>query len=58
MEIVRDAFQTCGAEGIDAALSFFSPDFVWYPTDRWLEERRPVSDSGSWSRAWAVVVGG
>jgi ketosteroid isomerase-like protein len=37
VEIVRDAFQTFGAEGIDAALSFFSPDFVWYPTDRWLE---------------------
>jgi ketosteroid isomerase-like protein len=37
VELVRDAFQTFGAEGIDAALSFFSPDFVWYPTDRWLE---------------------
>jgi ketosteroid isomerase-like protein len=37
VEIVRDAFQTFGAEGIDAALSFFSPDFVWYPTDRWFE---------------------
>jgi ketosteroid isomerase-like protein len=37
VEIVRDAFQTFGTEGIDAALSFFSPDFVWYPTDRWLE---------------------
>jgi ketosteroid isomerase-like protein len=35
-EIVRSAFQTFSAEGIDAALSFFSPDFVWYPTDRWL----------------------
>jgi ketosteroid isomerase-like protein len=34
---VRDAFQTFGAEGIDAALSFFSPDVVWHPTDRWLE---------------------
>ena len=37
VEIVRDAFQTFGTEGITAALSFFSPDFVWYPTDRWLE---------------------
>ena len=37
VEIVRDAFQTFGAEGIDAALSYFSPDLVWYPTDRWLE---------------------
>jgi ketosteroid isomerase-like protein len=37
VEVVRDAFQTFGAEGIDAALSFFSPDLVWYPTDRWLE---------------------
>jgi ketosteroid isomerase-like protein len=37
VEIVRDAFQTFGAEGIDAALSYFSADFVWYPTDKWLE---------------------
>jgi ketosteroid isomerase-like protein len=37
VEIVRNAFQTFGAEGIDAALPFFSPDFVWYPTDRWLD---------------------
>ena len=37
VEVVRDAFQTFSTEGIDAALSFFSPDLVWYPTDRWLE---------------------
>jgi ketosteroid isomerase-like protein len=37
VETVRKAFETFGAEGIDAALSFFAPDFVWYPTDRWLE---------------------
>jgi len=37
VEIVRNAFQTFGAEGIGAALSFFSPDVVWYPTDRWLD---------------------
>ena len=37
VEVVRAAFQTFGAEGIDAALSYFSPDLVWYPTDRWLE---------------------
>jgi ketosteroid isomerase-like protein len=37
VELVRNAFQTFGAEGIDAALSFFAPDFVWYPTDRWLD---------------------
>jgi ketosteroid isomerase-like protein len=37
VEIVRNAFHTFGAEGIDAALSFFSPDLVWYPTDRWLD---------------------
>src|SRR4051812_10213645 len=37
VELVRDAFQTFSAEGINAALSFFSPDLVWYPTDRWLE---------------------
>jgi ketosteroid isomerase-like protein len=38
VEIVRDAFQTFSAEGIDAALSFFSPDVVWYPIDRWLDD--------------------
>jgi ketosteroid isomerase-like protein len=37
VEIVRDAFQTFGAEGIEPTLSFFSPDVVWHPTDRWLE---------------------
>jgi ketosteroid isomerase-like protein len=37
VELVRNAFQTFSAEGIDAALSFFSPDVVWYPTDRWLD---------------------
>jgi len=37
VEIVRNAFQIFGAEGIDAALPFFSPDLVWYPTDRWLD---------------------
>ena len=38
MEIVRNAFQTFSAKGIDAALSCFSPDVVWYPTDRWLDD--------------------
>jgi ketosteroid isomerase-like protein len=38
VEIVRNAFQTFGAEGIDAALSCFSPDVVWYPIDRWLDD--------------------
>jgi ketosteroid isomerase-like protein len=37
VEIVRNAFQTFSAEGIDAAVSFVSPDVVWYPTDRWLD---------------------
>jgi ketosteroid isomerase-like protein len=37
VEIVRNAFHSFGAEGIDAALSFCSPDVVWYPTDRWLD---------------------
>ena len=37
VEIVRDAFQTFSAEGIEAALAFYAPDCVWYPTDRWLE---------------------
>ena len=38
VEIVRDAFETFSAEGIDAALSFFSPDVVWYPSERWLDD--------------------
>ncbi len=38
VEIVREAFQTFGAEGIDAALRYFSPDVVWYPIDRWLDD--------------------
>jgi ketosteroid isomerase-like protein len=38
VEIVRNAFQTFSAKGIDAALSGFSPDVVWYPTDRWLDD--------------------
>ncbi len=37
VEIVRNAFKTFGAQGIDAALSFCSLDVVWYPTDRWLD---------------------
>ena len=37
VEVVRAAFQTFGAEGIEAALVFYAPDCVWYPTDRWLE---------------------
>ena len=37
MELVRRAFQTFAAEGIDAALSFFAPDCVSYTTDRWLD---------------------
>ena len=38
METVRNAFQTFSAKGIGAALSYFSPDVVWYPTDRWLDD--------------------
>jgi ketosteroid isomerase-like protein len=37
LEIVRKAFGTFGAKGIDAALSCFSADVVWYPTERWLD---------------------
>jgi ketosteroid isomerase-like protein len=38
VEVVRSAFQAFGVSGADAALSFFSPDVVWYPTDRWLDD--------------------
>ena len=37
VELVRGAFETFAAEGIDAALSFYAPDCVWYTTDRWLD---------------------
>ena len=39
VDLVRDAFEAFASGGIGAALSFFPPDFVWYPTDRWLEGR-------------------
>ena len=39
VDLVRNAFEAFALGGIDAALSFFPPDFVWYPTDRWLEGR-------------------
>jgi ketosteroid isomerase-like protein len=35
--IVRVAFRAFNMEGIDVALSFFGPDFVWYTTDRWVD---------------------
>jgi ketosteroid isomerase-like protein len=37
VELVRNAFQALSTGGIEAALSFFTPDVVWYATDRWLE---------------------
>jgi ketosteroid isomerase-like protein len=37
VEIVRSAFQAFNTGGVEAALPFFTPDLVWYPTDRWLE---------------------
>jgi ketosteroid isomerase-like protein len=38
VEIVQNAFHSFGEGGIDVALSFCSPDVVWYPTDRWLDD--------------------
>jgi ketosteroid isomerase-like protein len=38
VEIVRNAFDAFSAEGIDAALSFYSPAVVWYPIERWLDD--------------------
>ena len=37
ISVVRDAFDTFNGQGIDAALSFFSQDLVWYTTDRWVD---------------------
>jgi ketosteroid isomerase-like protein len=36
-EIVRRALEAYNAGGVEAALSFFPSDVVWYTTDRWLE---------------------
>jgi ketosteroid isomerase-like protein len=35
--VVRDAFRAFNTHGIDAALSFFAEDLVWYTTDRWVD---------------------
>ena len=37
IRVVRDAFGTFNTQGIDAALSCFSHDLVWYTTDRWVD---------------------
>jgi uncharacterized protein len=37
VELVRGAFEAFGTGGVEAALPYFSPSFVWYTTDRWLE---------------------
>ena len=34
VEVVRGAFQVLAAEGMDAALTSFAPDCVWYTSDR------------------------
>jgi ketosteroid isomerase-like protein len=37
VELVRGAFVVLAAEGVEASLSFFAPECVWYTTDRWLD---------------------
>jgi len=37
VELVRCSFEAFDAEGIEAALPFFSTDVAWYTSDRWLE---------------------
>jgi ketosteroid isomerase-like protein len=37
VELVRNAFQALSTGGLEAALSFFTRDVVWYTTDRWLD---------------------
>ena len=39
VEVVRGAFRTLSEDGVEASLRFFAPDCVWYPTDRWPEDR-------------------
>lgn len=38
VELVRDAFRALNTDGLEAALAFFAPDCVWYPTERWPED--------------------
>ena len=38
VEIVRQALQAYNAAGVDAAISYFAPDVVWYSTDRWPDD--------------------
>jgi ketosteroid isomerase-like protein len=38
VEIVRRAFETFSGKGIDATLSFFSPEVIWYPIEVWLDD--------------------
>jgi ketosteroid isomerase-like protein len=35
--LVGDAFRAFTSRGTETALSFFSPDCVWYTTDRWVD---------------------
>jgi ketosteroid isomerase-like protein len=37
VEIARRSMDAFTAEGVDVALRFFTPDCVWYTTDRWLD---------------------
>ena len=37
VELVRGAFHVLAVEGVDASLAFFSPECVWYTTDRWVD---------------------
>jgi ketosteroid isomerase-like protein len=39
VELVRRSFEAHSAGGIEAALPFYAPDFVWDPGPDWIEDR-------------------
>jgi ketosteroid isomerase-like protein len=39
VELVRRSFEAHMAGGIEAALPFYAPDFVWDPGPDWIEDR-------------------
>ena len=55
VELVLDAFRAFQSGGIEAVLPFFSPDCVWYPTSRWLEDSAYHGHEGMRSLAAAFA---
>jgi ketosteroid isomerase-like protein len=56
MEIVRRSFEAHRAGGIEAALPFYAPDFVWDAGPDWFEERIYRGHDGA-RRLGAIFAG-